>query len=88
MAPVGVVKILNVIGHCRAQFNNGGRGFTVEKFGLDSSPERFDHGIVIAITDRAQAEFESVVTHVARESLGRKSDSMIRVDDSFFGCWP
>jgi len=45
MASAHVVKILNVIGHFHAQFNNGGPGFMVEKFGLHSSPERFDHGI-------------------------------------------
>ncbi len=35
-----VVKILDVVGHCHTEFNNGGLGFTVEKFGLHSSPER------------------------------------------------
>ena len=72
MAPSSVVEIFNVTSHLHAQFNDRGLCFTVEKFGLHSSPERFDHGIVIAITDRSQAEFESVITHVARESPGCK----------------
>ncbi len=72
MASLRVVKILDVVGHCHAEFNNGGLGFTVEKFGLHSSPERFDHRVVIAITDRAEAEFKSVIAYVARESPGRK----------------
>ena len=67
MAPSSVVEIFNVISHLHAQFNDGGLFFTVEKFGLHSSPERFDHGIVVAITNHSQAEFESVITHVARE---------------------
>ncbi len=79
MPPARVVEILNVIGHCHAQFNYGGPSFTVEKFGLHSSPERFDHGIVIAITDRAQAEFKSVVTHVAGECPGRKLSEFNRL---------
>ena len=79
MAPAGVVKILNVIGHCHVQLNNSGPRFAAEKLSLHSSPERFDHGIVIAITDRAQAECESVVTHVASEGQGRKLRAMIGV---------
>ena len=53
MASARVVEIFNVIGHRHAQFNNRRPGLTVEKFGLHSSPERFDHGIVKAITDRS-----------------------------------
>ena len=68
MAPSSVVEIFNVISHLHAQFNDGGPCFTAEKFGLHSSPERFDHGVVVAITNRSQAEFESVIAHVARES--------------------
>ena len=68
------MEIFNVISHLHPQFNDGGPCFTVEKFGLHSSYERFDHGIVIAITDRSksESESESVITHVARESPGCK----------------
>ena len=45
MASAHVVEIFNVVGQRHAEFNYGGPGFTVEKFGLHSSPERFDHGI-------------------------------------------
>ena len=54
MAPARIAKILDVVGHCHAEFNNSGPGFTVKKFGLHSSPEGFDHGLVIAITDRSE----------------------------------
>ena len=43
MASAHVVEIFNVVGQRHAEFNYGGSGFTVEKFGLHSSPEGFDH---------------------------------------------
>jgi len=43
VASAAVVEILNTIGHCHARFNYVGPGFKVEKFGLHSSPEPFDH---------------------------------------------
>ncbi len=72
MASARVVEILDVVGNRKAQFDDGGPCLTVKKLGLHSSPERFDHVIVIAISNGAQAEFKAIVTHVARESPGRK----------------
>ena len=66
------MEIFNVVSDRHTQFNNRRPGLTLEKFGLHSSPERFDHGIVEAIIDCPLADFESVVTHVAGEIPGRK----------------
>ena len=81
MASAHVVEIFNVVGQRHAEFNYSDPGFTVEKFGLHSSPEGFDHGIVVAIADRPEAEFQAVVTHVARERPGCKLCAVIGVDD-------
>ena len=72
MASAHVVEIFNVVGQRHAEFNYGGPGFTVEKFGLHSSPEGFDQGIVVATADRSEAEFKPAVTHVASKSPGCK----------------
>ena len=39
---------------------------------MHSSPERFDHCAVVAISDRSETEFEPSVAPVTRESPGRK----------------
>jgi hypothetical protein len=83
------MKILNVVGYFRAQFNCGGPRLTIEKLGLDSSSEGFNYCIVIAITDSPAAKFESVGTHVARE---RPVESTLRavigVDEGLWSCCP
>ena len=80
------VEIPNVIGHCHAQFNYSGPGFTVEKFGLHSSIERLNHCIVTAIIDRAKAEFKSVVSHVAGKRPRSELSDMTGLNDGFWGC--
>jgi len=74
VAPSSVVEIFNVISHLHAQFNYGGPCFTVEKFGLQSSPERFDHGIVIALNRLGfSAVFMCVTSRVGMSGLQRSS---------------
>ena len=73
-------EILNVVGHRHAQFNNRRPGFTVVKLDMPTSPQGFDHGMVVAIADCSKAELKTAVTRVARERQGRKSRAMIRMD--------
>ena len=44
----------------------------IEKFGLHPPPERFDHGVVIAIADRAKTQLKTIIAHVASGRLTRK----------------
>lgn len=49
MACACVVEIFVAVGHRYTEFNNRGPGFTVEKFGVYSSPERFNPHTLIQI---------------------------------------
>lgn len=54
-----------------------------EKFRLHFSPDRFDHLAVIAVTNQSQAEFEPVVTHVAREHPIYLMGTVIDINSGF-----
>jgi hypothetical protein len=53
VASSAVVEHLEILEQCVGQFEAGAPSSAIEQFGLDASPERFDHGVVVAVTDRS-----------------------------------
>ena len=53
VASAAVVEHLEVLEQGVGRLEAGAPSSAVEQFGLHASPERFDHGVVVAVADRA-----------------------------------
>jgi len=56
-----VVEGVNVVDRCRGELDDAGPFLPIQQFDLHSRPERFDHRIVITVTDRPEAKQEPVL---------------------------
>ena len=78
---LAIVEDLEVLEHGIGQFDPRFPSFPIQKLGLHSAPERFDHGVVIAIADRSHRRDQSRVVRPAGERPGRKLPSVVRVNE-------
>ena len=78
---LAIVEDLEVLEHGVGQFDPRFPSLPIQEFGLHSAPERFDHGVVIAIADRSHRRGQDRVLLPAGECPGRKLHSVARVNE-------
>ena len=73
---------IDVVDHCGTELDDAGPFLPIQQFNLHATPKRFDHRIVVTITDCPEAKPEPELFDPLGECPRRELGAMVGMNDA------